>query len=83
MFRIGTNEFFIPLDRKIDSKNELNRINNELNHLEGFLNSILNKLSNSQFVKNAPNAVINLERKKASDTKEKIKNLKSRLKNIK
>jgi len=82
MFRIGTNEFFIPLELKIDSIKELNRINDELKHLEGFLTLILNKLSNSRFVENAPNNVIDLERKKASDTKEKIKNLKSRLENL-
>ena len=82
VFRIGTNEFFIPLELKIDSKKELNRINDELKHLEGFLTLILNKLSNSRFVENAPNNVIDLERKKASDTKEKIENLKSRLENL-
>lgn len=78
-FRIGTNQFFIPLNKKIDSKKETFKINEELRHLEIFLASTLKKLANIRFVENAPSNILELERKKASDSNEKIKNLKRRL----
>ena len=79
VFRIGTNEFFIPLNKKIDSKKETFKINEELRHLEIFLASTMKKLANIRFVENAPSNILELERKKASDSNEKIKNLKRRL----
>ena len=82
VFRVGVNEFFIPLEIKIDSKKESIKINDELKHLEKFLGSIMNKLSNSRFVENAPNDVIELEMKKANDSREKIENLQSRLESL-
>ena len=82
VLNIGTNNFSIPLDTKIDYKKELVKINNELNHLESFHLSIIKKLSNPKFVENAPSEIIELERKKAEDSKKKIKNLKNRLKKI-
>ena len=42
----------------------------------------MNKLSNSRFVENAPNDVIELEMKKANDSREKIENLQSRLESL-
>ena len=82
VFRVGVNEFFIPLEIKIDSKKESIKIIDELKHLEKFLGSIMNKLSNSRFVENAPNDLIELEKKKANDSREKIKNLQSRLESL-
>ena len=78
-FRIGTNQFFIPLNKKIDSKKETFKINEELRHLEIFLASTLKKLANIRFVEIAPSNILELERKKASDSNEKIINLKRRL----
>jgi len=80
VLNVGTNEFFIPLDIKIDFEKELIKINEEIKYLEKFRLSINKKLSNPSFVENAPNKIIEFERKKLSDTEQKIKNLKSRLK---
>ena len=82
IFRVGIDEFFIPLDIKVDPKKEKIKINDELKHLEKFLGTLNKKLSNPSFVKNAPNIVIELERKKAYDSIEKIKNLKNRLESL-
>ena len=82
VFRVGTNEFFIPFEIKIDIKKESTKIHEELKYLEEFLDSITKKLLNSRFVENAPKSVIELERKKAKDSNEKIKNLKNRLKTL-
>ena len=54
----------------------------ELDHLNKFLISIKKKLDNNKFVSNAPEKVIDMERKKENDTMEKIKILENRLKNI-
>ena len=80
VFNVGTNEFFIPLDIKIDFGKESIKINEEIKYLEKFRLSINKKLSNPSFVENAPNKIIVFERKKLSDTEQKIKNLKNRLK---
>ena len=80
-FRIINLELFIPTNAAKDPKTEKKKLILELNYSKGFLASVEKKLSNKRFVANAPNKVIDLERKKASDAKEKIllleKNLES------
>ena len=48
-------------------------------YAKGFLKSVQKKLSNSKFVKNAPKNILDIEKKKALDTKEKIKILRKSL----
>jgi valyl-tRNA synthetase len=81
-FMVGTTEFFVPLNGKIDIQGELARIGEELEYNRGFLNSVNNKLDNERFVSNAPAAVIELERKKKSDAESKIKSLEEALKRL-
>ena len=80
-FRIKNLELFIPTNAAKDPKAEKKKLILELNYSKGFLASVEKKLSNKRFVANAPNKVIDLERKKASDAREKIllleKNLES------
>lgn len=71
-FMIGTDEFAIPLGDMIDVEAEIAKMEAQLKHLEGFLAGIMKKLSNEKFVANAPEAVVALERKKQSDSEEKI-----------
>ncbi|MBQ5606341.1 MAG: valine--tRNA ligase [Prevotella sp.] len=71
-FMIGTDEFAIPLGDMIDVEAEIAKMEAQLKHLEGFLAGIKKKLSNEKFVANAPEAVVALERKKQSDSEEKI-----------
>ena len=80
-FSVGTNKYFIPAEFKIDPQLETKKINNELIHLENFLISIEKKLTNKNFIDSAPLKVVNLEKKKFSDTREKIKILKLKLRN--
>ena len=44
----------------------------ELEYAKGFLKSVEKKLSDERFLSNAPDKVIEVERKKATDAKEKI-----------
>ena len=82
-FMVQTTEFFIPLGDKLDVEGELARIAEELEYNRGFLTSVMKKLDNERFVKNAPASVIDLERKKKSDTESKIKSLEERVKELK
>lgn len=78
-FRIHTSEFFIPLTDGIDHEAEIKKLEEELAYTEGFLASVLQKLSNEKFVANAPEKVIAVERKKESDARLKIATLKESL----
>ena len=82
-FMIGTDEFAIPLGNLIDVTAELEKAEAQLKHLEGFLMGIKKKLSNEKFVANAPEAVVALERKKQSDSEEKIAMLKETIAELK
>lgn len=75
-FRIGTSEFYIPLEGTIDSEDELRKLTEELTYTEGFLEIVMAKLSNERFVSNAPEKVLSLERKKQADAEAKIATLK-------
>jgi valyl-tRNA synthetase len=75
-FMVGTDEFAVPLGSLIDVEAEIQKMEAQLQHLEGFLAGIKKKLSNERFVQNAPEAVVALERKKQSDSEEKIAALK-------
>lgn len=75
-FMVGTDGFAVPLGSLIDVKAEIEKLEKELNHLEGFLKGIKAKLSNENFVAHAPEAVIAKERKKQSDSEEKISTIK-------
>ena len=78
-FMVGTDSFAVPVGDLIDVAAEIEKQEKELKHLEGFLASIKKKLSNENFVANAPAAVIERERKKQSDSEEKIAALKASL----
>ena len=78
-FMVGTDSFAVPVGDLIDVAAEIEKQEKELKHLEGFLAGIKKKLSNEHFVANAPAAVIERERKKQSDSEEKIAALKASL----
>jgi len=75
-FMVGTDEFAVPLGNMIDVAAEIEKMETQLKHLEGFLQGVMKKLSNECFVQNAPEQVVALERKKQSDSEEKIAALK-------
>jgi valyl-tRNA synthetase len=81
-FRIHTSEFFIPLDEGINQEEEIRKLREELSYTEGFLTSVVAKLSNEKFVANAPEKVIALERKKEADARLKIATLKESLSHL-
>ena len=78
-FMVGTDEFFIPATQTIDLEQEKERIRKELEYQQGFLQSVLRKLSNDKFVNNAPGQVVDNERRKQADAEAKIKSLQESL----
>jgi len=82
-FMVRTVEFFIPVGDKLNIDTELSRIGEELDYYRGFHISIMKKLDNESFVKNAPASVLEMERKKKNDAETKIKSLEERLKELK
>lgn len=81
-FMVGTDSFAVPVGDLIDVAAEIEKQEKELKHLESFLAGIKKKLSNENFVANAPAAVIERERKKQSDSDEKIAALKASLEEL-
>ncbi|QYN50958.1 MULTISPECIES: valine--tRNA ligase [Apibacter] len=81
-FLVGKLEFAIPFTQTIDTEAEKTKILEDIAYLEGFLKSVNAKLSNEKFVNGAPQKVVEMERKKQSDTLEKLTILKESLKKL-
>lgn len=78
-FMVGTQEYNVPLGDTIDVEAEIARINKEITYYEGFLSSVMKKLSNERFVSKAPAAVIEGERRKQADAESKLETLRATL----
>ncbi len=78
-FIVNKNEYFIPVGNLINKDEELKKLREELAYTESFLESVMKKLSNENFVSHAPAAVIEKERKKQNDSETKIKILKEQI----
>lgn len=82
-FMIGTSSFGVPFTGLIDVEAEVEKLEAEIEHLEKFLKGVRAKLSNEKFVANAPEKVVALERKKESDSLEKLEAVRARLASLK
>ena len=82
-FIIGTSEYYLLMDDSIDVGTEIEKLEAELEYNRGFLRSVMKKLNNERFVKNAPEKVIELEEKKKADAETRISTLLERLEDLK
>jgi valyl-tRNA synthetase len=73
------NEYFIPFGDEIDVGAEKEKIESEIAYAEGSLSIVQKKLSNERFVNNAPDNVVEMEKKKEEDAINKIRILKDKL----
>ncbi len=71
-FIAGIDEFSISLEGNIDAEAEIEKINKELEYLNGFLRAVDAKLSNQRFVDNAKAEIVDNERRKKADAEAKI-----------
>lgn len=78
-FMVGTTEYNVPLTQSIDIEAERMRLEKEISYYEGFLASVLKKLSNEKFVSNAPAAVVEGERRKQADAESRLATLRANL----
>ena len=76
---VGTTEYAVILGDLIDVEAEKAKLEAELKYLQGFLTGVQKKLSNEKFVANAPQAVVEMERKKQADAESKIASIKESL----
>ena len=82
-FISGKTKFITAFDIEIDVDEELKKCEEELEYQEGFVQSVQKKLSNERFVNNAPEAVVDKERKKLDDGLARIEALRSRIEQLK
>jgi len=77
-------EFFIPFSNtNINVEEETAKLQEEINYLQGFLTSVEKKLSNPSFVQNAPEKVVDVERKKQNDARQKLSLLQEKIERLK
>ena len=78
-FLLETNRYYLILPLIINKEEEKIRLQKELDYQVSFLNSVEKKLSNKNFINNAPEKVLSLERKKQKDAIMKIDSIKNQI----
>ena len=78
-FMVKTTQYFIPLEENIDKDAEVAKLREELAYQQGFLKSVMGKLSNERFVSNAPAKVVENEKAKKADAEARIAAIEERL----
>lgn len=81
-FIVKNSSYYIPFGDSIDVEAEKEKVEEELEYTKGFLKSVQKKLGNERFVNNAPEQVVNIEKRKLLDAQEKIKILEEKLANL-
>lgn len=82
-YRVKSNEYFIPIAGNIDVAAEIEKLEEELKYIQGFLKSVQVKLSNEKFVANAKPEIIANERNKEADALAKIATIEQSLASLK
>lgn len=72
-FMSDNEKYFLQFEVEINVDEERKRLQSELDYAKGFVQSVEKKLSNERFVQNAPDAVVNNERKKLADGQERVR----------
>jgi len=76
---IGKDKFYIKTEQGVQTGNQKEDLEKELQYLQGFLASVDKKLSNERFVQNAKPEVVELEKRKKADAEAKIRVLEESL----
>jgi len=70
---IGKDKFYLKTEQPLNTGQQKDDLQKELDHLKGFLVSVEKKLGNEKFVQNAKPEVLALEQKKKADAETKIR----------
>lgn len=81
-FLSGTEKYYVGIEQDIDIEAEKEKLTKDLDHAIAFVATVTKKLSNERFVQNAPTTVVELEKKKLADGKERIRIIKDSLANL-
>lgn len=75
-------EVSLDLAGAVDKEKEKPRLEKEIGEIKKYVSGLENKLSNKEFVKNAPKEVVEKDKEKLSEAKSKLEKLEEQLKNI-
>jgi valyl-tRNA synthetase len=78
-FIVKTTQYFVPMGDNVNVEEEIAKLEKDLAYYEGFLASVMKKLSNERFVNSAPAQVVANERAKQADAEAKIAALKAQI----
>jgi len=81
-FIANNEQFYLDLGTAVDPEQERKRLLEEKEYYEGFIQSVQNKLQNEKFVQNAPEQVVEKERKKLQDGEQKLAMIEENLKKM-
>ncbi len=82
-FIVKTTQYFVPMSENINVEEEIAKLEKDLAYYEGFLRTVMGKLSNERFVANAPAAVVENERNKQRDAEAKLAAIRERINALK
>jgi len=82
-FMVKNIQYYIPLGELHNVEEELAKLGKELDYTRGFLDSVLKKLQNENFVQHAPKQVIDKEMAKKADAEKKIISLERQINELK
>ena len=71
-FIVKTTQYFVPMGDNIDREAEIAKLEKDLAYQQGFLATVMKKLSNERFVSSAPAQVVENEQNKKRDAEAKI-----------
>ena len=78
-FIVKTTQYFVPMGENVNVEEEIAKLEKDLAYYEGFLASVMKKLSNERFVNSAPAQVVANERAKQADAEAKIAAIREQL----
>ena len=82
-FIVKTTQYFVPMGDNIDKEAEIAKLEKDLAYQQGFLATVMKKLSNERFVSSAPAQVVANEQNKRRDAEAKIAAIEAQLQALK
>jgi valyl-tRNA synthetase len=79
---LGASAVYIDMAGAVDNEKERPRLEKEIAEIKKYVSGLENKLSNQEFVSNAPPAVVEKEKTKLSEAKSKLEKLEEQLQNL-
>ncbi|MDP2625000.1 MAG: valine--tRNA ligase [Candidatus Peregrinibacteria bacterium] len=76
---VGAIEIYLPLEELVDKEKEGNRLNQEIEDVEKYLKGLEGKLNNKGYLANADKRIIEQDRTRLDEAKERLANMKSQL----